>query len=144
MNHIRSQDASWIFRFVLVCLGNPVLFFLFLSLRQFGDSWFTISRVGFNVDWINPLTYTLVTLPLYSLWISINIIGCRVNLETFLEHYVAIVAIVVSMPGLMNLCVWCTSGMEGNIFGLIFFLPMLIATTINFFLWIRALMNSFG
>jgi len=49
---------------------------------------------------------------------------------------------VTAIPGLLNLLIWCTGGMEGNIMGFLFFGPMLIAAAINLCMWIFALVNS--
>jgi len=152
-----DNGVWWGVRFFLVYLGNPVIFLLFIVtvFELAPDSSLLSKKVSTNVTWLNPLTYILVTLPLYMGWIvgliglSSNILGggcCFVgnfDYEKFLAWYVSPGAIIASTPGLVNLYIWCTSGMEGNIFGFIFALPLLIAAVVNSVMWIRAFVSSF-
>ena len=144
--HIRSQGLWWIGRFIVVCLGNPFLFFLtfpaMLSLVK--ESWLTAKTVDSNITWLNPVTYFLISFSIYIIWISSNCTFFKINLDTFLENYVSVGAIIVSTPGLINLSIFCTVGMEGNAFGFLFVLPLLAAAAVNLCMWIRALRSAWA
>jgi len=153
---IEERGAWWIARFFLVYLGNPLLFFFWISVFRMAehDSWLILKDLGGNTRWLNPITYILVTLPLYIAWIfgSIGASAClegsrcfrgNFDSEIYFTWYVTPGAIIASIPGVLNLCVWCTTGMEGNIMGFIFFLPMLIASVVKFVMWIRAFKAAF-
>lgn len=154
--HLAVIWILWTVRFCLVYLGNPVIFFFYILfiLDLAPDSWPVAKQMGTNVTWLNPITYIVVTLPLYIGWI-VGSIGVSSKLggsccfrgnfdsEKFLAWYVSPGAIIASIPGFLNLSIWCTSGMEGNIMGFIFALPMLIAAVVNFVMWIRAIVSSF-
>ena len=154
-NHIRSQSVPWKIRFAAVYLGNPVVFFAFLfllgiffslipaRLTPSDDSWFVMKEVSTNVNWLNPVTYIAITFPLYIFWLSLQNTFLHIDLETFLESYVSIGAVVAAVPGLYNLFVWCTQGMEGNVFGFLFFLPLLIASIFYLSMWIMALRGAY-
>jgi len=66
-----DNGVWWGVRFFLVYLGNPVIFLLFIVtvFELAPDSSLLSKKVSTNVTWLNPLTYILVTLPLYMGWI---------------------------------------------------------------------------
>mmetsp|Transcript_42190 Transcript_42190/g.77120 ORF Transcript_42190/g.77120 Transcript_42190/m.77120 type:complete len:176 (-) Transcript_42190:287-814(-) len=147
-SYVRGQGMWWKVRFLLVYLGNPAIFYLFLFIELpifisvLGeDSWLTTKTVN-NVAWLNPLFYLLVTLPVYIGWVGLVSLPARVDMEKLLDNYVSGCALITSIPGILNLFVWCTSGMEGNIMGFVFFLPLLIVVAVNFCLWIDAIRSS--
>lgn len=102
-----------------------------------------MKEVSTNVNWLNPVTYIAITFPLYIFWLSLQNTFLHIDLETFLESYVSIGAVVAAVPGLYNLFVWCTQGMEGNVFGFLFFLPLLIASIFYLSMWIMALRGAY-
>lgn len=146
-NHIQAQSVPWKIRFAAVYLGNPVLFFAFLSLlgnytRR--DDSFLVKKVSTNVYWFNPVGYIAITLPMYTFWLSLQniLVFPHIDVGTFLESYVSIGAIVAAVPGLLCVYICCTEGMEGNVFGFLFFGPLLIASIFYLSMWIMALRDA--
>ena len=143
----------WVARFVAVCLGNPLAFFGYfgyvtqhhevLGITAFKD-------LGGNIFWMNPLLFVAVTFPIYLLWVLFNVEAIRAvtvcsdrsfDANNYFETYTPRAA-AVAIPGLLNLLVWGTSGMEGNVFGFMFFLPLLIAQVLYLAMWVYALCSS--
>ncbi|KAI2509086.1 hypothetical protein MHU86_5334 [Fragilaria crotonensis] len=110
----------------------------------------SLKMVDVNVTWLNPALYVLITFPLYAFWIWLQVTfltlacssKCTFDAEIFYNHYVSIVSCLWAIPGLLNMYVWSTSGMEGNVMGFIFALPLLIATLAYIIRWIIALVAS--
>merc|ERR1711862_280425 len=129
--------------FAAVYLGNPGVFFFYLllvgTLFEKANTWLIAKEVGANTTWMNPVTYILITFPMYVAWITLQYVHFGFELAEFLEDYVSVGSIIVAIPGLLNLAVWFTSGMEGNVMGFIFALPLLIATAVNLCMWLAAL-----
>lgn len=134
---IERDGMDFLFRFFLVYLGNPIIFILFVLLALPGAI-----KIVSNVMWLNPIYYILVTLPIYAGWIFIITLPPQVDTKKIFEAYVSNVAICVAIPGLINIFVWCSSGMESNIMGFIFFGPLVIAAIVNMVLWICAMYSS--
>ena len=63
-------------------------------------------------------------------------------MEKLLDTYVSGCALIMSIPGLLNLFLWFTVGIEGNIFGFAIFPLLLIVAFVNFCLWIHAIRSS--
>jgi len=151
-SYVRGQGMWWKVRFLLVYLGNPAIFYLFLFIELpifisvLGeDSWLTTKTVN-NVAWLNPLFYLLVTLPVYIGWIGLVSLPARVDMEKLLDNYVSGCALIISIPGLLNLFVWCTlAGWKatfGENFGIQIFVFLSIVAVVNFCLWINAIRSS--
>jgi hypothetical protein len=114
--------------------------------------------VGNNVAWLNPALYILITFPLYAFWIwdpshitalrcsststSTTSSSCTFDAETFFNYHISVVSCLWAIPGLLNILVWSTSGMEGNVMGFCFALPLLIATLAYIVRGIMALVAS--
>ena len=88
----------------------------------------------------------LVTLPVYIGWIGLVSLPARVDMEKLLDNYVSGCALIISIPGLLNLFVWCTLGGWRATFleisGFILFRLLLIVAVVNFCLWINAIRSS--
>jgi hypothetical protein len=157
-----STHPYWPLRFLLVYLGNPILFVSYFGqmsdntsedgIRIFGVKTFT--TVSTNVSKLNFAMYVLITLPPYLMWFwaQIRIIVPFVcflfgsthalNVDTFCARQAGVGACLAAIPGLLNMLVWSTEGMEGNIMGFIFALPLLIAAIFYVVLWIDGVCAS--
>jgi hypothetical protein len=150
----------WALRFLLVYLGNPILFvayFAALAGRSYDASRTllgikTFKPVATNTCRINIGMFVLVTLPLYLLWFFIQLSVIPVlfrasphtlNVGTFCAHYAGLGACLAAIPGVLNMHVWSTSGMEGNVMGFAFALPLLVAAGAYVVLWFVAVCTSF-
>ena len=147
----------WVAGFVAVYLGNPLVFMAYILAWPDGAQFrgkvlgmMPFKRVSTNTDWMNPLLFVAITLPVYLVWVLINaeamkaVNACRdrsFDARNYFETYTPW-AVAVTIPGLLNLLVWCTSGMEGNIMGFIFALPLLIAQALYLAMWVYALFSS--
>lgn len=155
---IKGRGIWWSVRFFFVYLGNPVVFFLFslftANVLAF-NPWFYTKKIALSttVTWVNPIAYIIATLPLYMAWIAASIgisstlemsrcIEGNFDSEKFFAWYVSPGAIVASLPGLLNLFIWCTSGMHGILWGLCVG-PMLILAVVHSIMWILAFLSSF-
>ncbi|KAI2497779.1 hypothetical protein MHU86_16721 [Fragilaria crotonensis] len=156
----KQQPVRSIIRYSLVYLGNPIIFFLYLSAmankessNQYGKKILgiiSVKMVDINVAWLNPALYVLITLPFYTLWIWLQVTlltlacssKCTFDAQIFYDHHTSVAACLWAIPGLYNILVWSTSGMEGNVMGLFFALPLLIATLAYIIMWIMALVAS--
>ena len=143
----------WVVRFVAVGLGNP---FVFLVYKDYVTEHhkvlgiIAIEDVGVHTKWINPLLFVAVALPYYLVWVLFNVEAIRLvtvcsdrsfDASNYFETYTPMAA-AVAIPGLLNLLAWGTSGMEGNVFGFMFFLPLLIAQVLYLAMWVYALCSS--
>jgi hypothetical protein len=157
-----GSHPYWPARFLLVYLGNPIVFVSYFGamsnstfedgVRIFGIR--TFRTVGFNISRVNIFLYVLITSPLYALWfwtqarvlipLLCNLVGSThvLNIETFCAKYAGPGACAAAVPGLVNLWVWSTEGMEGNAMGFIFALPLLIAAVFYVVLSIAAAVSS--
>ena len=143
----------WVVRFVAVGLGNPFVFLVYKDYvtehhKVLGIT--AIKDVGVHTKWINPLLFVAVALPYYLVWVLFNVEAIRLvtvcsdrsfDASNYFETYTPMAA-AVAIPGLLNLLVWGTSGMEGNVFGFMFFLPLLIAQVLYLAMWVYALCSS--
>ncbi|KAI2509074.1 hypothetical protein MHU86_5322 [Fragilaria crotonensis] len=157
----KQQQVRSIIGCSIVYLGNPILFFLYAYLFAMSNmesdqegkkilGIATVKKVDLNVVWLNPALYVLITFPLYAFWIWLQVTlltlacssKCTFDAEIFYNHYVSIASCLWAIPGLLNMLVWSTCGMEGNLMGFCFFLPLLIATLAYIIMWIIALVAS--
>lgn len=140
----------WSIKYFIVYLGNPILFFLYiigLGERSIGP-FVTFTKLGYNTNRINILLYLSITFPIYIAWLCLQIIVLRrvhstsFSLDKFLECAASNGSLISSIPGLISLLVFATSGMEGNVFGFLFALPMLLASLSYIILWGDAVFSS--
>jgi hypothetical protein len=110
----------------------------------------TFKKVEVNTDWMNPGLYVLFTLPLYIAWVALQIelLPSCFPSRTFdhgalLASYASVGALFAALPGILNLLVFSTSGMEGNVMGFLFALPLLIAIGFYFGMWVHAVLASY-
>lgn len=153
-----AQHPFWLVKMAPIYLGNPVVFFSYGALAKVVspvlspvikiklDSLFT--QVCTNVHKITSFpAYVAVTLPFYVAWLFAQVAlwtkvfpgFCTTH---FLAQQASLGSLLSAVPGLVNLYVFCTEGMEGNVFGFIFALPMFIATCCNFCIWGWSIENS--
>ncbi|KAI2493989.1 hypothetical protein MHU86_20563 [Fragilaria crotonensis] len=133
----KQQPVRSIIGGSIVYLGNPIVFFLYMFTMMNNESEqdgkkilgiTSIKRLGDNVSWLNPALYVLITFPLFVFWIWLQVTlltracstKCTFDAEIFYNHYVSIVSCLWAIPGLLNMYVWSTCGMEGNVMGFIF------------------------
>ena len=95
-----------------------------------------------------------LTLPPYLLWfwtqarvlipLLCYLLGSTrvLNVDTFCAKYAGPGACAAAIPGLVNLWVWSTEGMEGNVMGFIFAPILLLAAALYVVLWIVAVVSS--
>jgi uncharacterized protein with PQ loop repeat len=156
------SHPDWPVRFLAVYAGNPIIFvayFVAMSNHTGEDGLAvlgikTFRTVETNTSWMNPFVFVLITFPLYLLWfyaqISWIVPGllsvCRssrtLSIDRFCVNYAGIGALIAAAPGLLNAFVWITSGMEGNIMGFIFALPLLVATGAYVVMWFVVVCTS--
>lgn len=147
--------------FVLSWLGNPVVFLSFF--QHVGRDHYLFGMVpayqvtSINCLWMNPLPYVIYTLPLYAVWVVLNVLVIpkffppkakySFDVNVFLRSYNvlnSIWSVAASLPNWFNLYIWCgtSTGMEGNIMGMIIFPPMVLATVAHFLLWANAIRRA--
>jgi hypothetical protein len=145
-----------------VYLGNPLLFIAYMlamgdSASQDGKTIFgfkTFKTVAFNTSRINLFLYVLITLPLYAAWFWAQI-HCIVpfflwllrssrtlNVDAYCARQAGVGACIAAIPGLLSMLVWSTTGMEGNVMGFLFALPLLVAAIAYIILWFVAICSS--
>jgi hypothetical protein len=145
--------------FVLSWWGNPVVFLSFFD-RVKRDHYLlgvvpAYKETGINCLWMNPLPYVLYTLPLYVVWVVLNVLVIpkffppkfSFDVNVFLRSYNvlnSIWSVIASLPNWFNLYIWCgtSTGMEGNTMGMIIFPPLVLATVIHFILWANAIRRA--
>lgn len=141
---------------VFLYAGHPILFLAYLaycgqgSLGGDGVTYFGVEsfcKVGANVYKIHLGLYLLLTFPVYLLWsLAIpSILSLRRSfcLETYLRSRVSNKSLFFALPGLLNLYVWSSEGMEGNVFSFLFGLPLLGASLGYFINWVDDVIKSF-
>jgi hypothetical protein len=158
---IAKQRPVWsIIGCSLVYLGNPIVFFSYVGAVSNEESddgkkilgITSIKKVEntINVAWLNSALYVLITFPLYVFWIWVQVTlltlicssKCTFAAEIFYNHLISVGSCLWAIPGLLNMYVWSTSGMEGNVMGFLFALPLLISTLAYIITWIIALVAS--
>jgi len=133
----------------LVYLGHPILFFgyLFLLLDKTIAGVNASTKVSTNVYRINICLYIAVTLTVFLVWLVIQVEVFKrfsgFQVDQFLSRQASVPSLLAAIPGLLNLYVWTGQGMEGNVFGFLFFLPLLIASVMYVILWIVCAVESF-
>lgn len=126
----------------MIAVGHPIVFLVFLFFvstgrlgspdnRLFGMPLFF--SVETNVDRINFWVYVPYALGLYGLWIGIQYLILRqlrgFSWEDFASKKFTVPYLALCGMGYLNLCFWAI-GMEGNVFGFIFFLPLLMLSLV--------------
>ena len=76
------------------------------------------------------------------LWISLILRHPKVDNDVFLGHYVSTGAIIASIPGLLNLLIWCTVGMNAFLFYLDLALLLIPAAVVYLIVFICSLRMS--
>lgn len=149
-----SSHPYWPLRFLLVYLGNPIIFLSYLlkfsnytsqdGVQIFGFKTFTVESTDFCR--LNFVLFVVLTLPPYLLWfwIQTRIVGplfCYMfelkhvlNVGKFCYHYAGVGQCVAAIPGLLNLLVWSTGRMKF----MWSFLPLSLAIAVFFYvvLWV--------
>ncbi len=143
-------------KYLLTYLGHPILFLAFLftvgkgslgrdSLSFFGIQTFT--SVSTNTHKMHLGLYLMITLPIFLVWSigSVQILSMfsSFKVDTFLRLQTGYWCLLLAAPGLFNLYVWSSDGMEGNIFGFIFGFPMLGAAFGYVGLWLYHVYRAF-
>jgi hypothetical protein len=156
-----GSHPYWPARFLLVYLGNPILFVSYFGAMSDNTSEDGVRILGVrtfrtfdvNISRVNVALYVLVTFPMYALWfwtqarvlipLLCYLLGSTrvLNVDTFCAKYASAGACAAAVPGLVNLWVWSTEGMEGNAM-VVFVLPLLIAAVFYVALWIVAVVSS--
>jgi hypothetical protein len=150
------QEPLWVAKLSVVYLGHPIFFFLFLALvKDNGDEnsktiagFKVMEHVSVNTDKIILPVYLAVTLTAYLAWLVLEVAVLQLfagfEVELFLALQVSWWSLGFAIPGLLNLFVWTFGGgMEGNVFGFILSLPMLIASLAYAILWAVYLAKAF-
>jgi hypothetical protein len=152
----------WPLRLLAVYLGNPIVFLSYMLAMGDGTNQDGKTILGFkafktvstNTSQINFFLFLLITLPLYVLWFyaQVNWIvpgllfvfrsSRTLSIDKFCTNYAGVGACIASTPGLLNMFVWSTSGMEGNVMGFIFALPLLVAVIAYVAMWFVAVCSS--
>ena len=157
-----KRNAGWLLRFLVVYLGNPIIFlsFMFSFMGASGDDgkkifgMRTFVWTSINVYRLNAFLYLLLTLPLYCAWFWAQLqllplcpsrrtfdpdMFCQ--LYTFQTNWCLF---LWTVPGIYNLMLWTIGdGMEGNAFGFLLALPMLIVSVAYIVMWIATVSRSF-
>lgn len=112
----------------------------------------TFRVVGSNVSKINLGLYLIITFPLFLTWYAAQLkllpILCSkmtrqtFNLDRFIAGQTCCCMVYWAIPGLINLFTWSTDGMEGNIMGMIFALPLLVTSVISVIKWFADVFSS--
>jgi hypothetical protein len=126
-----------IFRFLFVSIGHPILFILYLFLFANGSlgglpvelfGYKSFSKVSTNVYRINLVFFIIYSVLAYYIWLYIQVLIYRairkIDIHTFINGKLSIGPTIISGLGYINLFFWIL-GMEGNVFGFIFALPLL-------------------
>jgi hypothetical protein len=126
----------------IIAVGHPILFWVFLLFVARGSFGSTDPRVlgvplffpvQTNVYRINLWVYVPYALALYSLWIAAQyLVLFEVNdfsWKNFASRKFTVPYLVVCGLGYLNLYVWVI-GMEGNVFGFIFGIPLLVLSVV--------------
>jgi hypothetical protein len=134
LEFVRNQGPLWPMQFLLVCVGNPVVFLVYFTVAanstgQDGIAILgmpTFSRVGddgSNTSRMNVLLFVIVTLPLDLLWFAWQVFGVipmyvramardstirTFNVAAFASHYCNVAACGWALPGLLNVVAWST------------------------------------
>lgn len=155
-----KDKPLWVASFVAVYLGNPLAFVGYLFISTGGSSFSqgkvlgitAFKSVSTNTTRMNPWLFVAVTFPVYLLWVLFNVWAikavnvCRdrsFDANNYVETYMHPPwAAAVAIPGLLNLLVWSTGGMEGNVIGFVFALPLLIVSVLYLAMWVYALFSS--
>jgi hypothetical protein len=125
-------------KLIFCALGHSIIFFCFLflvaddSLGSQDPKLFNIPlfyQVSTNVYRINLWVYIPFALLLYTLWLALQFgilhFFRHFLLKQFFSKKFTLFYLLLCGAGYVNLLVWMTMGMEGNIFAFIFVLPLL-------------------
>lgn len=136
-------------KYVICALGHPLLFLYFLfylAEESFGntkDSFIgqpLFFEVSTNVYRLNFLVYVPYALILYGIWLGIQFWLLhqfrRFTLEQFLAKKFTTFYLILCGMGWINIIFWIM-GMEGNVFGFIFALPLLLLSLLVAFMEIK-------
>lgn len=146
-----TQDPLWIFKLLFVVyLGHPILFlgFLFSFWGPASTRIKAFKIVSTNTFRLNLALFVAITLPLYLAWLVIQVeflkkcFPSKFRVETFLAYQTSILSLLIALPGLLNLMAWTGPGMEGNVFGFICILPMVLASLGYLLLWVIYVLMS--
>lgn len=144
------QTALWILRIFIIFLGHPLVFLCYLfslSGKEIsGVETFTQVKPGVNK--INLGLYVALTLPIFLYWLLIQIIVLNssftsFDMDKFLSYETSLLSEIVAIPGMVNLWIFATDGMDGHTFCCFFFVPMVIASIGYVVLWFVYLTKSF-
>lgn len=143
--HHAVNHPVWSFKLFFIYLGNPFVFAFYFpmaqALQKVIPSLAVTTKVDYNTDRISPLLFLLLTLPIYILWVIAQValflrMKPNFQLSVLLDRMVSNTSLIFAFPGAFNIGVWVGSGMEGNIMGFIFALPLLICAVVYVILWI--------
>lgn len=146
-HHAVSQPL-WSLKLFFVYLGNPLVFLLYfplaLALHKLIPFIPVTTKVEINTDRISPLLFLALTLPVYILWIVGQValylrLAPNFQLDIFLAKMVSIPSLLFAIPGVFNILIWVTTGMEGNVMGFLLALPLLICSVAYPILWILSI-----
>lgn len=141
----------WLIGFLVVYYGNPIIFIMHILGRcVYFDK--VHSCIDDSENWMKPVPYITLTLPMYILWVAGNImVGQKhsnssrlFDFDIFIASYASLEAVMVAMPGLFNMLIW----REGRDFNMVFyflqcFLP-LCAGSAYFCMWISLWIDAFS
>lgn len=127
-------------------VGNPLVFGLYMTCSPRLASVLGTEasfKVDTNVRRINvPLflffSFTLYVCGVY-LHVALHRAVTRFNARVMFSYAFSPWSLLLSLPGLFNFYVWAWVGMEGNVFGFLFVLPLLITQFLTCVHWIFAM-----
>lgn len=149
-----NRGAGWTFKsiclFLIQSVFNPIIFFIYIfTIGAAGmdpGSWSweikTFTAVETNVYVINLGLFLPFALLVYTGFLALDVYWHRRSLKTFawpqwLKLRFSWWSLLTNLPAIGNLVMW-SLGMEYNVFGFIFVLPMLMGSTANMVLWVNA------
>lgn len=136
------MDIRNVLKFLYSAFGNILIFFFYLFVigRRWAspenNQWFDpFFRVETNVDRINPLLFIPLALILYGTWLGIQYGIMRLyrsfDFNEFLNEKFTTPYLLAMAFGWLNILIFLVPGMEWNVFGFLFFLPLLIIAAIT-------------
>lgn len=144
------QTALWILRIFIIFLGHPIvlLCYLFSLSGKEISGVKTFTQVKPDVTKINLGLYVALTLPVFFFWLLIQLIVLNssftsFDMDKFLSYETSLLSEIVAIPGMVNLWIFATDGMDGHTFCCFFFVPMVIASIGYVVLWFVYLTKSF-
>lgn len=144
-----QQNPIWCLQFLLVYLGNPVVFlsFIFTVGERTLCGIKPLKNVGINEFILNFPFYMLVTFPLYLIWFwtEIQILlpalyffqtTSSFSVDKFCTYQTSLWSMIWAIPGILTLLLTSITGMEGNAMGFFFFPILLLSTLASTIVWI--------